>query len=617
MTLLLLLLCLCIERLYAQPMITSAPVNTSVCVASTAGFSVGATGATGYQWEVSTNSGNSYSNITNGAVYTNATTATLNVTNATTTMSGYMYRVTVTGSPGTVTSAAATLIVSSTNTWTGGFSSDWNVASNWSCGSIPTAATDILIPGGTAFSPQINVTNAIANNVTINNSAGLSFVTGANMLEVKGNFINNGSFTATAGKLKLSGSGAQAVPAATYKDFELNGSGIKTASGAINISGLLTLTNGFLQLGTNDLTLGNSASVAGANAVLLNTSRTSYIITNGSGRMRIQNIGAGGKAGAVLFPIGTSASSYTPLTLQNTGTIDIFSARVRNGVYASYDASDNPNGPVQNTYNVGKSWLLYEGTAGGSNATINFAWSSTDEQPGFNDGMCWASHWWGGYWHSVFPGRAADGVDPFSKSISNVTSFSPFAVGSQFSILPVQLVSFTGKSTKSGHVLSWVTSNERNFSGFTAEHSANGNHFEPIGTVMATQSGSVTEKQYNYTEAHPRKGLNYYRLRMNDLDGSYKYSNVITIDDQDAAIASYSVYPNPVNDQDLTIRFNVVPAADGAITVTDAAGHVWYNDVVAAGSASLSVNVKMLPIGIYQVHISCGPINETARFTRQ
>lgn len=610
-------LCTGISHLYAQATITSDPVGASVCVATSASFSVGTTGATGFQWEVSTNGGSNYNNITNGSVYANATTATLSIINATTNMSGYMYRVMVTGSSGTVTSSPATLTVNATNTWNGSVSNAWNVPANWSCGSIPTAATDVVIPSGSFPSPQVNITNAIANNITINSGASLSFVAGSNMLEVKGNFTNNGTFTAVAGKLKLSGSGSQTVPAATYKDFELSGSGTKVSSGAINISGVLTLTSGFLQLGASDLTLGNSASIAGANALLLNPSPTSYIITNSTGRMRIQNIGTGGKTGAVLFPIGNSSSSYTPLTLQNAGTVDIFSARVRNGVYLSYDASDNPNGPVQNTYNVGKSWLLAEGTAGGSNATINFAWASTDEQPGFNNAMCWASHWRGGYWHSVFPGAAANGTDPYSKSISNISSFSPFAVGSQFSILPVDLVSFSGKATKSGHVLSWTTSNEINFAGFTAERSADGNNFEAIGTVAAQLPGGVAEKQYSYTDINTLKDLNYYRLRINDLDGRYKYSNVVAVNANDKAAASYSVYPNPVHDQDLVIRFNVVPAADGFITITDIAGRILHNGGVAAGSKSLPVNVKKLPAGIYQIIINCGTINEIARFTKQ
>ena len=90
------------------PAITSHPSNISVLVGRSAIFSVLATG-TGktYQWQVSTNGGATYYNIS-GAISSSYT-----VSNAQTNQSGYKYRCRVSGtcSPG-VTSNAATLSVS-------------------------------------------------------------------------------------------------------------------------------------------------------------------------------------------------------------------------------------------------------------------------------------------------------------------------------------------------------------------------------------------------------------------------------------------------------------------------------------------------------------------------
>jgi hypothetical protein len=95
----------------AGPTINTQPSNATICATLNTSFTVAATGATGYQWQVNTGSG--FGNITNGGVYTNATTATLNITGATVSMNGYTYRCIVTGQCNTTTSGVATLTVKS------------------------------------------------------------------------------------------------------------------------------------------------------------------------------------------------------------------------------------------------------------------------------------------------------------------------------------------------------------------------------------------------------------------------------------------------------------------------------------------------------------------------
>ena len=74
--------------------ITKNPSNVSICSGSNTTFSVTASGASGiaYQWQVSTDAGGSFTNISNGGIYTNATTNTLTLTNATVLQNGFQYR---------------------------------------------------------------------------------------------------------------------------------------------------------------------------------------------------------------------------------------------------------------------------------------------------------------------------------------------------------------------------------------------------------------------------------------------------------------------------------------------------------------------------------------------
>ena len=92
------------------PAITAGPVNATVTAGGNASFSVTATGTgLSYQWQVS--SGGAFASVTNGGVYSGATTATLSITGATAVMGGYQYQVVVTGTVGQVSSAAARLTV--------------------------------------------------------------------------------------------------------------------------------------------------------------------------------------------------------------------------------------------------------------------------------------------------------------------------------------------------------------------------------------------------------------------------------------------------------------------------------------------------------------------------
>jgi len=97
----------------ALPAITVQPVNQSVCAGGSTAFDVTATGAgLSYSWGVSTNGGVTWSTLANGGVYSGVSTAHLAITGATAGMSGYQYRVTVSGtcSP-SVTSNAVSLSV--------------------------------------------------------------------------------------------------------------------------------------------------------------------------------------------------------------------------------------------------------------------------------------------------------------------------------------------------------------------------------------------------------------------------------------------------------------------------------------------------------------------------
>ncbi len=73
--------------------ITTQPQNVVTCELQSATFTLTTNTVNGYQWQVSTNGGATWTNLTNNATYSGVTNVSLTVSNVTPTMNGYQYRV--------------------------------------------------------------------------------------------------------------------------------------------------------------------------------------------------------------------------------------------------------------------------------------------------------------------------------------------------------------------------------------------------------------------------------------------------------------------------------------------------------------------------------------------
>lgn len=93
--------------------IATQPTNASICPSTNTTFTASTTGGTSYQWQVSTNGGSTWTNVTNVAPYSGATTQTLTMTNVASSYNTYKYKLKVTNSCGDTYSNAVTLTVTS------------------------------------------------------------------------------------------------------------------------------------------------------------------------------------------------------------------------------------------------------------------------------------------------------------------------------------------------------------------------------------------------------------------------------------------------------------------------------------------------------------------------
>ena len=173
----------------------------------------------------------------------------------------------------------------------------------------------------------------------------------------------------------------------------------------------------------------------------------------------------------------------------------------------------------------------------------------------------------------------------------NVNIVANFAGGT----LPLSLLDFNAVAQGGRSLLSWHTGEEENTSRFVIQRSTDALHWDSIGVVAAAGQSNVT-LGYSFTDVSPKKGYDYYRLGMVDIDGRQQLSAVKRVWIGDAGMVR--VYPNPVRDV-LTLEM----AEDGAgrVQLYNSAGA----GVLAQEFSGYTVNLSLgaLPVGVYHLVI--------------
>ncbi len=182
------------------------------------------------------------------------------------------------------------------------------------------------------------------------------------------------------------------------------------------------------------------------------------------------------------------------------------------------------------------------------------------------------------------------------------TGFSGFGVGIDISPLPVELLSFTGEHLgNKGNQLDWITATEENTSHFDIERSIDGINFDFIGKVEA-RGNSATQLDYDFLDAKPANGVNYYRLRMVDLDASFEYSNIISL--KSLRELDITISPNPTRGS-ISLVFSQEIEGNTQIQLIDVAGRTVMNQEIMV-NGTYELNMEQLTSGTYFIRITNG-----------
>lgn len=136
-------------------------------------------------------------------------------------------------------------------------------------------------------------------------------------------------------------------------------------------------------------------------------------------------------------------------------------------------------------------------------------------------------------------------VSSGSSVIQTDVNGDKFITAAALRLLPVKLINFTAiKSNNFCSVnIDWQVAQELSLKGYTVERSQsdNRNKFSSIAFVNASGKSN-----YAFSDSTPAPGLNYYRLKMVDIDGKFTYSQIIPVNSTCGIEGNISVFPNPV-----------------------------------------------------------------------
>ncbi|MEI6021830.1 MAG: T9SS type A sorting domain-containing protein, partial [Bacteroidota bacterium] len=168
--------------------------------------------------------------------------------------------------------------------------------------------------------------------------------------------------------------------------------------------------------------------------------------------------------------------------------------------------------------------------------------------------------------------------------------------------LPIKLINFDALTQLNKVKLIWQTATEKNNRHFIIEKSQNAIDYTVLGCVKGAGNSSVIQR-YELTDFNPIYGINYYRLKQIDFDGTSTFAPIVAIQLKEPG--KFIVYPNPMNTaQNLVIELSQSQNQKVQIKIQDFAGKILYDDeFINTDTEVFSIINLNLEKGLYQISV--------------
>lgn len=199
-----------------------------------------------------------------------------------------------------------------------------------------------------------------------------------------------------------------------------------------------------------------------------------------------------------------------------------------------------------------------------------------------------------------------------------IDGFSTFYFAStSITTLPLDLINFSGLLQSDNTVLlKWKTENEINTSNFEVQRSADGRHFGAIGNVTARGQASANYLHTDAEAGNQQSPILYYRLKIMDADGTYKYSTIVTIR-FNSITTPIKVSPNPTTGI-VAVNCIAVVNEKARWQLIDNAGRVILQNTVQlkSGNNNWPIDISGVSAGIYYLSLTGTGIDQKVKIQK-
>ena len=185
--------------------------------------------------------------------------------------------------------------------------------------------------------------------------------------------------------------------------------------------------------------------------------------------------------------------------------------------------------------------------------------------------------------------------------------------GTKITVTPVKLLSFKAAKVENQVNLTWSYTNPLEVKNFELEHSTNGKEFITLTSINFINNNSNIYNEA-YTDGFPTAGVNYYRLKTIDKNGTYSYSEIVRV--LNSTKLTVSVSPNPVKDV-LHISHNLNINNLSTLSVYSLEGKKLLMNNITVQTSDISMNIENLKSGTYILVIDNKVESTSAKFIKQ
>ncbi len=188
----------------------------------------------------------------------------------------------------------------------------------------------------------------------------------------------------------------------------------------------------------------------------------------------------------------------------------------------------------------------------------------------------------------------------FDFNLPVITNTASALVSSDI-VIPISVEYFKGSVQWGKHLLNWKVNCASTQAVFNVERSTGAVNYTSIYNITASNTRCL--QPFDFVDANPAAGMNYYRIKMTDVDGKVSYSSIIALLNKKAGFEIVNLLPNPVTNGTALLNLTSAKKQVINISVTDAAGKIVQSvgQSIIAGFTQLNMNFNKLAAGIYTI----------------